>query len=115
MGGRVVRWEPFDHEPLRAANRQVFGLDQLPAHDFAGAKYILSFGADFLETWLSNVHYARGFARMLGGPPRIAPFFADHVQPLLSRTLGDTWLIGPLFQGAPTGLGVLTAALGLAS
>ena len=30
----MVRWEPFDHEPLRAANRQVFGLDQLPAHDF---------------------------------------------------------------------------------
>ena len=38
-------------EPLRAANRQVFGLDQLPAHDFAKAKYIVSFGADFLETW----------------------------------------------------------------
>src|SRR5947207_1608046 len=34
LGGQVVRWEPFDHAPLRAANRQVFGLDQLPAHDF---------------------------------------------------------------------------------
>src|SRR5690349_8222572 len=30
LGGRLVRWEPFDHEPVRAANRQVFGLDQLP-------------------------------------------------------------------------------------
>jgi phosphate transport system permease protein len=40
-----------------------------------------------------------------------APFFADHVQPLLTRTLGETWLLGPLFQGAPTGLGVLTAGV----
>ena len=43
-----------------------------------------------------------------------APFFADHVQPLLSRAFGDVWLIGPLFQGAPTGLGVLTAGIILA-
>jgi len=40
-----------------------------------------------------------------------APFFADHVQPLLTRAFGDLWVIGPLFQGAPTGLGVLTAGV----
>jgi phosphate transport system permease protein len=40
-----------------------------------------------------------------------APFFADHVQPFLARTLGESWLIGPLFQGAPTGLGILTAGI----
>jgi len=43
-----------------------------------------------------------------------APFFADHVQPLIQRALGDVWIIGPLFQGAPTGLGVLTAGVILA-
>jgi len=43
-----------------------------------------------------------------------APFFADYVQPLLHRVLGDVWLIGPLFQGAPNGLGVLTAGVILA-
>ena len=65
-GGRVVRYEPFDHEPVRAANRQVFGIDQLPSYDFAAAKYILSFGADFLETWLSPVEQQRGFAESHG-------------------------------------------------
>ena len=40
-----------------------------------------------------------------------APFFADHVQPLLTRSFGDLWLIGALFQGAPTGLGILTAGV----
>jgi phosphate transport system permease protein len=43
-----------------------------------------------------------------------APFFADHIQPMLARALGDVWLIGALFQGAPTGLGVLTAGIILA-
>ena len=43
-----------------------------------------------------------------------APFFADHMQPLLARAFGDAWLIGPLFRGAPTGIGVLTAGIILA-
>jgi phosphate transport system permease protein len=43
-----------------------------------------------------------------------APFFGDHVQPLLSRTLGNAWIIGPLFEGAPNGIGVLSAGFILA-
>src|SRR6266542_2011315 len=66
LGGRLVRWSPLDHEPVLAANRQVFGLDQLPAHDFGSPKYILSFGADFLDTWLSPTEHQRGFAEAHG-------------------------------------------------
>ncbi|MHB8494454.1 MAG: phosphate ABC transporter permease subunit PstC [Casimicrobiaceae bacterium] len=40
-----------------------------------------------------------------------APFFADHVQPLLTDTLGRIWLVGALFQGAPTGIGMLAAGV----
>ncbi len=40
-----------------------------------------------------------------------APFFADYVQPLLTQTLGHVWLIGPLFQGAPNGIGMLSAGV----
>ena len=40
-----------------------------------------------------------------------APFFADYVQPWLTRVFGDVWLIGPLFQGAPNGIGVLSAGI----
>lgn len=43
-----------------------------------------------------------------------APFFGEHVQPLLTQTLGGIWLIGRLFQGPPNGLGMLTAGLILA-
>lgn len=40
-----------------------------------------------------------------------APFFADHVQPWLIEHLGNARLISPLFQGAPLGIGVLTAGI----
>jgi len=66
LGGRLVRHQPFDYEPLRAANRQVFGIDGVPAHDFASAKYVLAFGADFLETWLSPVEHQQDFAQAHG-------------------------------------------------
>ncbi len=51
---RVVH-EPFAYEALRQANRTVFELDSIPQYDFAAARYLVSFGADFLETWLSPV------------------------------------------------------------
>ncbi|MGF6303191.1 MULTISPECIES: phosphate ABC transporter permease subunit PstC [Paraburkholderia] len=40
-----------------------------------------------------------------------APVLADHVEPWLIDTLGNAWLIGPLFSGAPIGLGMLPAGL----
>ncbi|MGH7590942.1 MAG: hypothetical protein ACREL2_05850, partial [Gemmatimonadales bacterium] len=66
LGGTVVRYQPFDHEPLRLAHQKVFGVDQLPYHDFAKAKHIVSFGTDFLETWLAPTEQARGFAESHG-------------------------------------------------
>ncbi len=43
-----------------------------------------------------------------------APFFADHIQPRLTDTLGEWPMIGPLFQGPPLGISVFTAGLILA-
>src|SRR5205823_9280382 len=45
-----VAWEPFGYEALRQATRDVFGADALPIYDFGAARYVISFGADFLET-----------------------------------------------------------------
>ncbi len=43
-----------------------------------------------------------------------APVFADYVQPWMIDYLGPIWFIGPLFKGAPQGIGMLTAGLILA-
>jgi phosphate transport system permease protein len=40
-----------------------------------------------------------------------APIFADYVQPFLAHTLGNVWLISPLFEGAPNGIGMLSAGV----
>jgi phosphate transport system permease protein len=40
-----------------------------------------------------------------------APIFADYIQPALSATLGKLWVIGPLFRGAPNGIGMLSAGI----
>ncbi len=43
-----------------------------------------------------------------------APFFAEHVQPLLAATLGRMPVVGQLFQGPMIGIGILTAGVILA-
>ena len=92
LGGRVVRYQPFDHEPIRAANKAVFGRDELPAHDFAKAQYILSFGADFLETWLAPVENQRGFAQSHGfHDGRMAKHVALAPRMSLTGQNADEW------------------------
>jgi phosphate transport system permease protein len=43
-----------------------------------------------------------------------APIFADHIQPALTEYLGPLPVLGPAFQGAPQGIGILTAGIILA-
>ena len=64
QGGRHVMWEPFGYEAIRAANRATFGIDAVPRYDVAAARCVVAFGADFLETFVSPVAQARGFAAM---------------------------------------------------
>ncbi len=66
--GMHLVYEPFAHESLREANRRTFGLAAVPRFDFGRAEVVVSFGADFLETWLSPVEHARGFAAMRARP-----------------------------------------------
>lgn len=47
---------------LSKAAENLFGQSGLPLFDVGGAQVVFSFGANFLETWLSPVSYTRGFA-----------------------------------------------------
>jgi phosphate transport system permease protein len=40
-----------------------------------------------------------------------APVFGDYVQPALTGIFGSLWILGPLFQGAPNGIGILSAGI----
>ena len=57
-------FEPYAYEALKTANSLVFNIDGLPAYHMDKADLLVSFGADFLESWLSPVEYARKFKSM---------------------------------------------------
>jgi anaerobic selenocysteine-containing dehydrogenase/Fe-S-cluster-containing dehydrogenase component len=90
---RRLRFEAFAYEPLREAARLAFGVESVPEYSFADAKYILSFGADFLETWLSPVEYTRQFTsahRYHDGT--MARFVAVEPRRGLTGYSADEWL-----------------------
>jgi molybdopterin-containing oxidoreductase family iron-sulfur binding subunit len=89
---RVV-FEPLDPAPLREAGRALFGRAELPGFDLAAARSVVSFGADFVETWVSPVELSRGLAegRSRPGGDRTR---LTWVGPRLSLTgvSADRWL-----------------------
>ncbi len=112
VGGKLVRYQAFGHEPVRLASRKVFGADELPIHDFSQAKYILSFGADFLETWLAPVENQRGFANAHGFDGSGMAKFV-YVGPRMSLTgiNADQWVAPNPGSEASLALGLANAVL----
>jgi len=52
---------------LRAANKISFGSDTLPYYDIRNADFLLSFGADYLGTWISPVHHSLAYGHLRQG------------------------------------------------
>jgi molybdopterin-containing oxidoreductase family iron-sulfur binding subunit len=100
VDGNRVEYEALSEAPLREATRIAFGRSFLPTFDFAHARLIFSFGADFLETWLSPVEYQRGFARMAGVDDHGSKGKMVFLAPRLSLTgqNADEWV--PLRPGS---------------
>ena len=97
-----MAFEPFDQTTLRAAVKRIFDQDVLPDFDIENSRYVLSFGADFLSTWLSPVRYARGYGefRHQGDGKKRGTF--THVDPRYSMTAAnsDQWIpIAPGTEG----------------
>ncbi len=94
VGGSRVEYEALSEAPLREAARMAFGTDAVPTFDFEAAGIVFSFGADFLESWLSPVEHARGFARMSGTDTEGEKGRFVFVGPRLSLTgqNADEWI-----------------------
>ncbi|MDT5016920.1 MAG: hypothetical protein QOD39_3080 [Mycobacterium sp.] len=109
FGGSWMTVEPMSEAPLREAVRRMFGQDRLPEFDIQRARYVLSFGADFLGTWLSPVHYNVEYGVFRQGNYRVGQFqprqgtprgYLVQVDPRFSQTAAnaDEWL--PVRPGA---------------
>ncbi len=110
VGGSRVRHDGLSLAPLREATRIAFGRDVIPHYDIEPADFLISFGADFLETWLAPGTLARGFARMSGEDHGEKGQFV-FVGPRLSLTgqNADEWV--PVDPGAETAVALGMAAV----
>jgi len=74
-----VEYDPVSYAAIREAHRATHGIGVLPRYLFNKADVIVSFGADFLGTWLSPVEFARDYAERRSPDPE-HPEMSYHVQ-----------------------------------
>lgn len=93
---------------LSKATENLFGKVGMPAFDIANADLVLSFGANFLETWLSPVAFTRDFAKMRrGNPKRRGHFIQFEARMSQTASKADEWI--PLRPGTE---GLVALAIG---
>jgi MoCo/4Fe-4S cofactor protein with predicted Tat translocation signal len=56
---KLINYDPISYTGIIQANQNSFGKAVLPHYHFEKADVIVSFGADFLGTWISPVEYMR--------------------------------------------------------
>ena len=101
LGGRHLGFESLDINTYRSAVKNVFGQDLLPDFDLGNTQFLLSFGADFLSTWVSPVRWGLGYGEFRQGEGRERGEFYQ-VDPRFSMTAAnaDKWLaIRPGWEG----------------
>ncbi|MCE9646046.1 MAG: molybdopterin-dependent oxidoreductase [Chloroflexi bacterium] len=78
---------------LSQAAENLFGESGLPFFDVGGAQAVFSFGANFLETWLSPVSYTRGYAGLRQALTKMRGTLVQF-ESRMSSTAGkaDEWL-----------------------
>jgi anaerobic selenocysteine-containing dehydrogenase len=93
FGAAPISFELFGEAALRRANAISFGREQLSTVDLANARFVLSFGADFLGTWNSPVAQSIAYGEMRQGRPGIRGSFAQ-VESRMSQTgaSADEWV-----------------------
>jgi len=92
---------------LSKAAETMLGQEGMPFFDLANADLTFSFGANFLETWLSPVAYTRGYARMRKQGNKRG--YLVQFEPRMSQTAvkADEWI--PLRPGTE---GLVALAIG---
>jgi anaerobic selenocysteine-containing dehydrogenase len=83
-----VTYELFSDEVSRRSNQIAFGSHQLATVDLEHARYVISFGADFLGTWNSSVAQSVAYGRMRQVGTGTRPKFV-HVDARLTQTAAN--------------------------
>ncbi len=102
-----LKFEAVDNNVYRTAVKNVYEQDVLPDFDLENANFILSFGADFLSTWISPTRWNRGYGEFRQGEGRSNAGGRDrgtlyHVDSRFSMTAAnaDKWIpVRPGWEG----------------
>jgi len=94
----AAMYEPYSHDSLKAAHKALFSKSMLPSFHMEKADFILSFGADFIETWLSPVEYIRKFKTMHAVKQGKKGIFI-HAGPYMSLTAANADKFLPVTAG----------------
>ncbi|ACM19227.1 menaquinol oxidoreductase complex ACIII, molybdopterin-binding-like and iron-sulfur cluster-binding subunit ActB [Geotalea daltonii FRC-32] len=86
---RLLFYEAFSYEPLKAAHGEVFGLPLVPRYQIQECELIVSFAADFLESWISPVSFASQFGEMHGYRNNRVMNRMVYIGPRLSMTAAN--------------------------
>ena len=70
IGSEHLGFEAVDNNTYRTAVKSVYDQDLLPDFDVENTNFLLSFGADFLSTWVSPTRWNRGYGEFRQGHGR---------------------------------------------
>ena len=101
LGGRHLGFESLDKNTYRSAVKNLFHQDLLPDFDLENTRFLLSFGADFLSTWVSPTRWGLGYGEFRQGEGRERGVFYQ-VDSRFSMTAAnaDKWLpVRPGWEG----------------
>ena len=102
FGGSHVTFEALSNATYQAAVKNVFDQELLPDLDIGKANFLLSFGADFLSTWVSPTRWSTGFGELRDADAGSGRGTFVQIDPRFSMTAAnaDKWLpIKPGMEG----------------
>lgn len=89
---RYLQYDFARPQVLYDAHRASYGRDEPPYFDLRASDFVLSFGADFLGTWQSPVHYGVGYGHLRQGGARRGTVIQIEPRMSLSGANADRWL-----------------------
>lgn len=95
--GKQISFDMNPNQSILRANELVFGKREIPQYKIEEADLLVSFGADFLETWLNTLENTRGYTKMhayKSGKKGKYIHVSSHLS--LTGTNADEWISCPV-------------------
>ncbi len=98
-GGTTIQYDLSPVNSLKTANQLSFGRSEIPHFAIDRAEVLLSFGADFMESWLNPMQLTRSYTQMHSGMGKSKGKFI-YISPYMSLTgtNADEWISCPSGQ-----------------